>query len=128
MRLLLDTHLLIWAAYEQPTLSKRARALIADPTTELEFSAVSIWEMAIKQALGRKDFEVDTAGLRRGLLANDYAELPLTSGHGLAVLDLLDHHRDPFDRLLVAQAKTERMALLTADERMTAYGDFVVRV
>ncbi|MFT8690964.1 type II toxin-antitoxin system VapC family toxin, partial [Acetobacter orientalis] len=104
MRLLLDTHLLLWAAGEPDKLSARARTLMEDPGNDLVFSAASLWEITIKTGLGRADFQVDPHLLRRGLIENGYEELPITSQHALAVRHLPDVHRDPFDRILVAQA------------------------
>jgi PIN domain nuclease of toxin-antitoxin system len=121
MKLLLDTHLLLWAAGEPRRLSAAARALIADPANELIFSAASLWEIALKRQLGRDDFRVDPLLLRRGLRDNGYLELPVTGEHALA-LDTLPHlHNDPFDRILVAQASVEGMVLLTVDPAVARY-------
>jgi PIN domain nuclease of toxin-antitoxin system len=121
MKLLLDTHLLLWAAHKPERLSKTARALIASPENELLFSAASFWEIAIKQGLRCPDFRVDTRLLFRGLLDNGYTELPITSEHAMR-LDLLPpEHKDPFDRLLVAQALAEGITLLTSDRKLAAY-------
>lgn len=128
MNLLLDTHLLLWAAGEPERLSREAVELINQPEHKLYFSAVSIWEVVIKRGLGRTDFRVDPALLRRGLVEHDYAELPITSTHAMAVSHLPAIHRDPFDRLLVAQAETEGLLLLTADERVARYPGPVQRV
>lgn len=121
MRLLLDTHLLLWAAGEPDKLSARARALMDDPGNDLVFSAASLWEITIKTGLGRADFQVDPHLLRRGLIENGYEELPITSQHALAVGQLPDVHRDPFDRILVAQATVEGLLLLTHDPLVKAY-------
>ena len=121
MKLLLDTQLLLWAAGEPRRLSRAARALIADPSHTLLFSAASLWEVTIKSGLGRDDFQVEPALLRRGLLDNGYIELPITSQHAVAVTRLPLLHRDPFDRLLVAQALTEGMLLVTADPQVARY-------
>ena len=121
MKLLLDTQLLLWAAGEPRRLSRAARALIADPSHTLLFSAASLWEVTIKAGLGRDDFQVEPALLRRGLLDNGYIELPITSQHAVAVTRLPLLHRDPFDRLLVAQALTEGMLLVTADPQVARY-------
>ena len=91
MKLLLDTHLLLWAAGKPEHLSATARAAIDDPHNELLFSAASLWEISIKRGLGRKDFQVDPRLLRRGLLENDYRELPITSAHAVAI-DMLPPH------------------------------------
>jgi len=121
MKLLLDTHLLLWAAGEPKRLSKPARRLIDDPDNELLFSAASLWEVAIKRRLGREDFKVDARLLRRGLLDNGYSELPIISDHVVATESLPMLHRDPFDRILVAQATVEGVTLLTIDSLISQY-------
>jgi PIN domain nuclease of toxin-antitoxin system len=121
MKLLLDTHLLLWAAGEPKRLSKQARALIDDPDNELLFSAASLWEVAIKRSLGRHDFKVDARLLRRGLLDNGYSELPIVSDHVVATETLPPIHKDPFDRVLVAQATVEGVTLLTIDSLLARY-------
>ena len=134
MKYLLDTHLLLWAAEFSTAirraggLSAAAVALIKDPANELIFSAVSIWEVAIKAGLGHPDFAVNPHVLRRGLLDNGYTELPISSAHAAAVMELPDHHMDPFDRLLVAQATVEGITLLTADAKLAGYPGPVLRV
>lgn len=121
MKLLLDTHLLLWAAGEPDRLSADARALIDAPENELFFSAASLWEIAIKRGLGRDDFQVDTRLLRRGLLDNGYSELPIGSEHAVAIDSLPSIHKDPFDRMLVAQAMVEGITLLTVDAYVAQY-------
>jgi PIN domain nuclease of toxin-antitoxin system len=121
MKLLLDTHLLLWAAGEPQRLSKRARALIGNPDNELLFSAASLWEVAIKRGLGREDFKVDARLLRRGLLDNGYSELPIISDHVVATESFPLIHKDPFDRILVAQATVEGVTLLTIDSLVSRY-------
>lgn len=121
MKLLLDTHLLLWAAGEPKKLSKSARALIDNPENELLFSVASLWEIAIKARLGRRDFKADVRLLRRGLLDNGYAELPILSDHVVAVESLPALHKDPFDRMLVAQATMEGITLLTSDSLIGRY-------
>lgn len=134
MKYLLDTHLLLWAADFSGAVQRvgglpaAAVALISDPVNEMIFSAVSIWEVAIKTGRGRTDFAVDPQLLRRGLLDNGYTELPVTGAHAAAVIGLPDHHKDPFDRLLVAQATVEGITLLTADAKLAAYPGPVLRV
>jgi PIN domain nuclease of toxin-antitoxin system len=103
MRLLIDTHLLLWAAGQPARLSPQARDLISDPANEVQFSAASMWEIAIKAGLGRADFRVDPNQLRRALLNNGYRELAITGEHAVALTSLPMIHRDPFDRLLLAQ-------------------------
>jgi PIN domain nuclease of toxin-antitoxin system len=121
MKLLLDTHLLLWAAGRPNRLPATARKLIYAPSNELLFSAASIWEVAIKRGLGRRDFQADPRLLRRGLLDNGYAELPILSDHVVALDSLPPIHKDPFDRLLVAQATVEGITLLTADSVVGQY-------
>ena len=121
MKFLIDTHLLIWAANEPEKLSGKAVSLMTNPEHELLFSAASIWEIAIKNDLGRDDFKVDARLLRRGLLDNDYTELPITSAHAVFVESLPLIHEDPFDRILVAQATAEGITLLTADSIVARY-------
>src|SRR5580658_5319630 len=125
MKLLLDTHLLLWAAGEPRRLPKQARNLIDNPENQFLFSAASLWEVAIKRGLGRGDFKVDTRLLRRGLLDNGYSELPILSDHVVAIDSLPLIHKDPFDRLLVAQATVEGITLLTADSIVAEYPGLV---
>lgn len=121
MKLLLDTHLLLWAAGQPDRLSNEARTLIDSPVNELYFSAASIWEVVIKSGLGRDDFRADARVLRRGLLDNAYAELPVGSEHAIAIDGLPAIHKDPFDRILVAQAQVEGITLLTVDPLLARY-------
>ncbi len=121
MRLLLDTQLLLWAAYTPERLSPAARTLIDDPGNELVFSPASLWEVVIKRGLDRPDFRADPRLLRRGLVENGYVELAITNDHALAVDLLPPLHKDPFDRLLVAQALTEGLPFVTADRQLPAY-------
>ena len=121
MKLLLDTHLLLWAASAPGRLSAQATVLLGDPDHELLFSAASLWEIAIKNGLGRDDFKVDARLLRRGLLDNQYLELPITSAHAVFVESLPPLHKDPFDRILVAQATVEGIVLLTSDTVVAGY-------
>jgi PIN domain nuclease of toxin-antitoxin system len=121
VKLLLDTHLLLWSAGQPDRLSNEARALIEAPDNELFFSSASLWEVVIKRGLGRDDFKVDARLLRRGLLDNGYSELPIGSEHVVAIDNLPAIHKDPFDRILVAQAQAEGITLLTADPTMAKY-------
>lgn len=121
MHLLLDTHLLLWAAGNPEKLSVQAIDFIQDPQNTLFFSAASIWEITIKRGLGRPDFLVDPHELRRGLMENGYQELAITSMHAVAVGYLPNIHQDPFDRILVAQAGFEGILLLTADNILSKY-------
>lgn len=118
MKLLLDTHLLLWAASQPKRLSKSARTLIEDTANELLFSAASLWEATIKAALGRRDFQVDPGLLRRSLLDNGYTELPITSEHAASLDRVMVGHKDPFDRMLVAQAIVEGITLVTGDDEL----------
>lgn len=122
MILLLDTHLLLWTAYEPSRLSDETRGLLEDEHNTLVFSAASIWEITIKASRGREDFTVDARVLRRALVESGYTELAITGIHSAAVADLPRIHRDPFDRILVAQARIEGITLLTSDAAVARYG------
>ncbi len=128
MKLLLDTQLILWAAGEPKRLSTAARKLILDQKNDLLFSAASIWEITIKSSLGRKDFRVEPRVLRRALLDNGYQELPVTSEHAVNVDSLPAIHRDPFDRILIAQVMAEGVTLLTADRRVAEYSGPIRKV
>ena len=119
--LLLDTHLLLWAAGKPERLPQAARALIENSENQLAFSAASLWEVVVKSGLGRADFRVDALRLRRGLLAAAYREVPVTGEHAIVVGRLPSLHRDPFDRILIAQAEVEGAELLTADPKVSRY-------
>jgi PIN domain nuclease of toxin-antitoxin system len=121
VNLLPDTHLIVWAFDAPARVPPGAAALIADPENRIYFSAATIWEVAIKSALNRLDFQIDPLSLREGLLANGYLELPITSAHAAAVRDLPPIHKDPFDRILIAQASAERITLLTTDRKVAKY-------
>lgn len=121
MKLLLDTHLLLWAAAAPERLSITASSLLEDPLNELLFSAASLWEVAVKQGLGRADFQVDARILRRALLDNGYIELAISSAHAVYIAGLPTIHKDPFDRIMVAQASIEGITLLTTDPLVAQY-------
>jgi PIN domain nuclease of toxin-antitoxin system len=121
VKLLLDTHLLLWTAAQSDRLSGAASTLIDDLENELIYSAVSLWEIAIKRSLKRDDFRADARLLRRGLLDNGYTELAITSQHAVAIDTLPPIHKDPFDRMLIAQATVEGITLLTADPLVARY-------
>lgn len=121
MRVLLDTHLLLWTAVRPDLVPEVARRLVDDPANDLFFSVVNVWEVAIKRAMGRRDFQVDPAVLRRGLLENGYGELTVTGDHAIAAGLLPQIHKDPFDRILVAQATVEAITLLTSDPVVARY-------
>jgi PIN domain nuclease of toxin-antitoxin system len=128
LNLLLDTQLLLWAASEPKRLSAKARTLLLDPANHLVFSAASLWEISIKNGLDRVDFNVDPRRLWRMLLVSGYRELPIASEHTVAVNELPNLHGDPFDRILVAQARVEGLTLLTMDKAVAKYGDGVRKV
>ena len=125
MRLLLDTHLLLWTAASSKRLPREVRALIEHAANEVYFSAASIWEIAIKSSLGRKDFRIDLSALHTALPEMGLNELPVTGAHAVGVTKLPLIHRDPFDRLLIAQSIAEPLALLTNDALLARYSDRV---
>lgn len=123
MRVLLDTHILLWTLSDDPKLSTKARKLIEN-AAEVYVSAATFWEMAIKVGLGKLDVDLDE--VREYCLASGFVELPVTSEHAIAVKDLEHHHRDPFDRLIVATAMSEPMKLLTADPLVAQYTSLAI--
>ncbi|MEP6967165.1 MAG: type II toxin-antitoxin system VapC family toxin [Pseudomonadota bacterium] len=128
MRVLLDTHILLWALIEPGKLNAQMRGLLENRDHEILFSVASVWEMAIKAALGRADFNVSPQAVVETAYSTGFVELPVRSAAALRVATLPPHHRDPFDRLLVAQAMTEPATLYTADAQLEAYSELVVRV
>lgn len=120
--LLLDTHLVLWAAFDPGRLSNKAARRLRSRRQPLAFSLASLWEVAIKTSLGRPDFSVDAKLLHRALLEEGFVELPLQAAHIARVARLPWVHRDPFDRMLVAQSLTEPLLLLTADSALARYG------
>jgi PIN domain nuclease of toxin-antitoxin system len=122
LKLLLDTHLLLWWLEASPSLPAQARELIRDPENTVFVSAVSLWEIRLKQSLGKLRLPVDFS---ERLAAESFESLPLMASHPRQVGLLPWHHRDPFDRMLVAQAVAEKLVLLTADEALAAYGAVV---
>ncbi len=122
MILLVDTHLILWSAGQPERLSREARRILDDPASELWFSAASMWEIAIKRELGRDDFRIEPRRLRRGLIIEGgWRELAISSEHAMATLDLPSIHKDPFDRMLIAQAHIEGCTLLTSDSVVAQY-------
>jgi PIN domain nuclease of toxin-antitoxin system len=120
-RFLVDTQLLLWNVYGSKRLPARVTRLFGDVRHQFFYSAASLWEIAIKSARGREDFVADTAAIRETLEENGFGELPVTAQHAVALSTLPSIHGDPFDRMLIAQAMVEPMALITTDERLAAY-------
>jgi len=121
VKYLLDTHLLLWSRISPGRLSRDCVNILLDPEADLHFSVVSLWEIAIKFSLRRPDFTIDPQAFRVDLLSNDHSELPIVARHTMAVASLPPIHRDPFDRMLVAQAQTDDLILLTADKTVARY-------
>ncbi len=121
MDILLDTHVILWAASMPEKLSPKITEFILDKKNNLFFSVASIWEIVIKNNLGRKEFSVDVHKLRKGLLINQYQELNIQADHVTAVSQLPNLHKDPFDRLLIAQAQVEAFELITVDQAILQY-------
>ena len=128
MKILLDTHVLLWMLEDAPQLTNRARQLIDDKDNELCFSSISIAEIAIKHQRNPKLMIPTPNEVRRFAIASDIGELNFTSAHAISLADLPLHHRDPFDRMLLAQAMASGMKILSHDDHFPAYGDFVVAV
>ncbi len=125
MRLLLDTHVLLWALAEPERLSPRVREWLVSPANEVLFSAANIWEIAIKAQIGRLSLSVTVEEIVEAALASGFRELPIRAAHAAAVYRLPLHHRDPFDRILIAQAITEPARLLTVDATLARYSELV---
>ncbi len=121
MNILLDTHIVLWSVFQTKFLTKKARTLLEDPSNRIFFSTVNLWEITIKRAQGRQEFQVDPRPLRESLLRDGYRELVVTSEHAMSVGQLPMIHRDPFDRLLIAQASVEGYVLLTSDSKVSQY-------
>jgi len=121
MKLLLDTHLLLWATEASPRLPAAARRLIANPANELIFSVASIWEIAIKHGKGSERFYAAPGFVREALLEHGYSELNMSGKHVVATADLPSIHKDPFDRILIAQSMVEGITLLTSDAVIARY-------
>ena len=128
MNLLLDTHVALWAITDSPRLSTRARELIVAPRSSIWVSAATVWEITIKHSLGRGDMPVSGQDALRYFRESGYRLLAIEAEHAAAIADLPPHHHDPFDRLLVAQALTEPMRLLTHDPIVARYSDSIIEV
>lgn len=128
MNLLLDTHAALWAITDSPRLPQKARDLIASPKTNVWISAASLWEIAIKHALGRGDMPVSGKNALRYFTASGYRYLSIEPEHTVAEEDLPAHHNDPFDRILVAQALVEPMRLMTHDALVALYSDTIIKI
>ena len=126
MNLLLDTHILLWAAAGE--LPQSAAMYIEDVNNTLFFSPASIWEVVIKNGLGRRDFVVDPPSLYKGLIGAGYVELEITGQHTLLIASLSTLHKDPFDRLLLAQSVYEGIPLLTADDIISQYPGSIIHI
>lgn len=127
MKVLLDTHLLLWASHDSRRLPPKAKTLITDARNQLYFSVASIWEVAIKHSLARAQFAFDPRVLRRALIDHHYEELDINGNHALEIANLPFHHRDPFDRILIAQATVEGITLLTSDPMIAKYHGPITR-
>ncbi|TXG88881.1 MAG: type II toxin-antitoxin system VapC family toxin [Rhodocyclaceae bacterium] len=128
MNLLLDTHVALWAITDSPKLSQKARELIQSQRTTVWISAASVWEIAIKHALGRGDMPVSSQDAVRYFRESGYRFLAVEAEHAVAVGDLAAHHHDPFDRILVAQALVEPMRLMTHDPMVALYSDSIIKI
>jgi PIN domain nuclease of toxin-antitoxin system len=128
LNLLLDTHVALWAITDSPKLPKKAREMIESPRSAVWISAASVWEIAIKHALGRGDMPVSSQDAGRFFSESGYRFLPVETEHAMAVEGLPVHHHDPFDRILVAQALAEPMRLITHDPAVARYSDTIIAI
>jgi PIN domain nuclease of toxin-antitoxin system len=124
VKLLLDSHAFLWWLAEDLKLSAEARQAVADPSSTVHVSAATVWELSIKASLGKLD--LDGADLLEEIETNDFIELPMTARHSLAAATLPRHHDDPFDRMLIAQARIEGLTVVTRDPAFRAYGIAIV--
>ncbi len=124
MKLLLDSHAFLWWLAEDPKLGAEARKMVADPSSIVHVSAATVWELSIKASLGKLD--LDGADLVEEIEENDFVELPMTARHSAAAASLPRHHQDPFDRMLIAQARIEGLTVVTRDPAFRAYGIAIV--
>ena len=125
MKLLLDSHAFFWWLADDPKLKAEARQAITNPAAVVHVSAATVWELSIKAALGKLD--LDGADLVQELDENDFIELPITAQHSVAAAALPRHHDDPFDRMLIAQARIEGLTIVTRDPAFQAYGIALLR-
>lgn len=125
MRFLLDTHIALWTVTDDPRLSPKARTWIGDPDNEILVSAVTVWEIAIKHSVGRRQIPISGARALEVFTAAGFSWLEVKVAHAAQVEQLPWHHQDPFDRLLVAQAMVEPLRLISHDAAVARYGSFV---
>jgi PIN domain nuclease of toxin-antitoxin system len=125
MKLLVDTHILLWLTGVSRRLPPSAREIIEDASNAVFFSTASIWEVVIKARRGHDNFAVDARKLRGNLIENNYQELPILGEHALGVANLPDIHKDPFDRIIIAQSFVEGLVMLTADKTVARYGGLI---
>lgn len=128
MNILLDTHIALWAIADSPRLLGQARELIESPKSSVWISAATVWEIAIKHSLGRGDMPISGQDALRYFHESGYGFLPIEPEHAAAVEDLPQHHDDPFDRILVAQALMEPMRLITHDATVAQYSDTIIHL
>ena len=128
MNLLLDTHVALWAITDNPKLPQKARELIQSPKTTVWISAASVWEIAIKHALGRGDMPVSSQDAVRYFSESGYNFLAVEAEHAVAIEGLATYHQDPFDRIIVAQAIVEPMRLITHDSMVALYSDTIIKI
>jgi PIN domain nuclease of toxin-antitoxin system len=128
LNLLLDTHVALWAITDSPKLTKKAREMIESPKSSVWISAATVWEIAIKHSLGRGDMPVSSLEAMRYFREAGYRFLPIEPEHAAAVEGLPTHHTDPFDRILVAQALSEPMRLITHDPMVARYSDTIIEI
>ena len=128
MNILLDTHLLLWIASEPERVPEAVLERLLDDRVTAFFSAANIWEIAIKSSQGRPDFDLDASLFRRNLLDHGYQAIDVTGAHAAHVQTLPAIHRDPFDRMLIAQAQLEKMTLYTRDAQVAQYPGPIIRV
>jgi len=128
MKYLLYTHIILWAGFDVKRLSRKAKAILENPENALYFSPISLWEISIKHEKHPEQMAVTSERVRDIAIKMGFIELPVRSRHGVDIAKLPDIHNDPFDRMLVTQARSDGLCLLSHDDKVIAYGESVVKV
>ena len=128
MKYLLDTHIILWAGFDVKRLSRKAKSILEDPENVLYFSPVSLWEISIKHEKHPEQMAITSERVREIAIKMGFIELPVRSRHGVNIANLPDIHNDPFDRMLITQARSDGLYLLSHDDKVIAYGTPVVKV
>jgi PIN domain nuclease of toxin-antitoxin system len=128
MKYLLDTHIILWAATDVKRLSRKAKTILEDMANVLYFSPISLWEISVKHAKHPDQMAITSEQARELAVKMGFIELPVRSRHGVDIANLPDIHNDPFDRMLITQARSDGLKLVSHDHKVAAYGEAIVKV